>query len=155
VVAKVRERLAVNKLRSNTHHLERFNLKTLNEVRGKEHLRVQVSNRFAALQDLDAGVEIDSAWETIREKIKILAKESLGYFELKKRKPWFDEGCSRLLDQTKQAKVKWLQNPSEINADNLNNKRREASTYFRNKKTKSMSLQRIVRTRTSETCIEE
>jgi hypothetical protein len=53
------------------------------------------------------------------------AKESLGYYELKKHKPWFDEGCSKLLDQKKQVKLQWLQNPNEINGDNLNNKRRE------------------------------
>jgi hypothetical protein len=56
VVAKVRERLAVNEQRS-----QRFN--------------------------------VESAWETIRENIKISTKESLGYFELKKYKPSFDEGC--------------------------------------------------------------
>jgi hypothetical protein len=32
-------------------------------------------------------VEINSAWENVRENIKIAAKESLGYFELKKRNP--------------------------------------------------------------------
>jgi hypothetical protein len=32
----------------------------------------------------------------IRENIKISAKESLGYYELKKHKPWFDEGSSKL-----------------------------------------------------------
>jgi hypothetical protein len=32
------------------------------------------------------------------------------------------------------AKLQWLQDPSEINGDNLNNVRREASRYFRNKK---------------------
>jgi hypothetical protein len=47
-------------------------------------------------------VEINRAWETIRENIKISAKESIGYFEFKKQKPWFDEGCSKLLDQRKQ-----------------------------------------------------
>jgi hypothetical protein len=52
---------------------------------------------------------------------------------LKKRKPWFDEGCSELLDQKKQAKLQLLQDPSEINGNNLNNVRREASRYFRNK----------------------
>jgi hypothetical protein len=36
VVAKVRERLAVNKQRSHRFHMERFNLKKLNEVRGEE-----------------------------------------------------------------------------------------------------------------------
>jgi hypothetical protein len=36
------------------------------------------------------------------ENIKILAKESLGCYELKKHKPWFYEGCSKLLDRRKQ-----------------------------------------------------
>jgi hypothetical protein len=67
--------------------MERFNLKKLNDVEGKEQFRVEVSNRFAALEDLDAEVDINSAWDTIRENIKISAKESLGYFELKKHKP--------------------------------------------------------------------
>jgi hypothetical protein len=67
--------------------MERFNLKKLNEVEGKEQFRVEVPNRFPALEDLEAEVEINSAWETIRETIKISAKESLGYFELKKHKP--------------------------------------------------------------------
>jgi preprotein translocase subunit Sec63 len=53
---------------------------------------------------------------------------------LKKHKPWFDEGCSKLLDQRKQAKLHWLQDPSEIIGDNQNNVRREASRHFRNKK---------------------
>jgi hypothetical protein len=66
--------------------------------------------------------------------LKISGKESLGYFQLKKHKPWFDEGCSSLLDQRKEAKLQWLQNPSEINGDNLNNVRREARRYFGNKK---------------------
>jgi hypothetical protein len=58
VVGKVRERLAVNKQRSYTFHMERFNLKKLNEVEGKEQFRVEVSNRFAVLGDLDEEVEI-------------------------------------------------------------------------------------------------
>jgi hypothetical protein len=43
------------------------------------------------LEDLDAEVEINSVWETIRKTIEISAKESLGYFEFKKHKPWFDK----------------------------------------------------------------
>jgi hypothetical protein len=38
------------------------------------------------------------------------------------------------LDQRKQAKSQWLKDPSEVNGDNLNNKRHEASRRFRNKK---------------------
>jgi hypothetical protein len=48
--------------------------------------------------------------------------------------PRFNKGCSQLLDQRKEAKLQWLQDPSEINGDNLNNVRREASRCFRNKK---------------------
>jgi hypothetical protein len=38
------------------------------------------------------------------------------------------------LDQRKQAKTQWEQDPRQSNADNLNNVRREASRHFRNKK---------------------
>jgi hypothetical protein len=55
--------------------MERFSLKNLNSVEGKGQFCVEVSNRFAALEHLDAEVEINSAWEMIRENIKISAKE--------------------------------------------------------------------------------
>jgi hypothetical protein len=61
VVAKLRERLAVNKQRSHRFHMERFNLKKLNEVEGKEQFPVEVSNRFAALEDFDAELDINNA----------------------------------------------------------------------------------------------
>jgi hypothetical protein len=97
------------------------------------------------VEALDAEVEINSAREMIRVNIKISTKERVGLFEVKKHKPWFDEGYPKLLDQRKQAKLQWLQDPSEINGNNLNNVRREASRYFKNKKReylkqKSMSL---------------
>jgi hypothetical protein len=38
--------------------MDRFNLKKLNKVEGEEQFRVEVSNRFAALEDLDAEVEL-------------------------------------------------------------------------------------------------
>jgi hypothetical protein len=53
-------------------------------------------------------VKINNACETIRENIKISAKMGLAYHELKKHKPWFNEGCLKLLDQKKQSKLQWL-----------------------------------------------
>jgi hypothetical protein len=47
--------------------VERFNLKKLKKVEGKEQYRAKVSNRFAALEDLDTEVEINSAWETFKK----------------------------------------------------------------------------------------
>jgi hypothetical protein len=67
---------------------------------------------------------------TITENIKISAKASLGYYELKEHKPWFDKGCSKLLDQRKQAKFQWLQDPSEINGYNMNNIRRKPAGFL-------------------------
>jgi hypothetical protein len=78
--------------------------------------------------------DINRAWETIRENIKISAKVSLGYYELKKHKPWFEEGYSQLLGRSKQAKTQWLQDPSQINGYYLNNVRRETSRHSKNKK---------------------
>jgi hypothetical protein len=139
--------------------MERFSLKKLKEVESKEKYRVEVSNRFAVLENVDAEVEINTVWETIRENIKISAKENLSYYEKKKHKPWFDEGCSELLDQGKEAKLQWLQDPSEINGDNLSNVR-HTSRHFRNKKReypkgKINELATNSKNRTSETCIEE
>jgi flagellar biosynthesis/type III secretory pathway chaperone len=50
---------------------ERFSLKKLKKIESREQYRVEVSNRFAVLEDLDAGEDINSIWETVRENIKI------------------------------------------------------------------------------------
>jgi hypothetical protein len=60
VLAKVRERLALIKQRSQIH-MDRFNLKKLNEIEGKEQFRVQLSNLFAALEEFDTEVELNTA----------------------------------------------------------------------------------------------
>jgi hypothetical protein len=76
--------------------MERFNHKTLNKIKRKE---VEILNMFVALEHIEAEVEIHSAWETIRENMRISTKESIGYYELKKHMPWFDERWSKLFDQ--------------------------------------------------------
>jgi hypothetical protein len=81
--------------------MERFKLKKLNEIEGKEQYRVEIWHRFAALENLDDVVDINRAWETTRENIKISARENLGYYELKQHKPWFHLGCSKLLNRRK------------------------------------------------------
>jgi hypothetical protein len=81
---------------------------------------------------LDAEVNIKRAWESITENIKISAKECLGYYELKEKK-WYNEGCSNLLDQRKQGKLQWVQDPSKIIGDIPNNISYEASRHFKKK----------------------
>jgi hypothetical protein len=105
VVAKMRERLAVSKRAAQKIHTERFNVKKLDEGDVKEQYQVTIRNKFAALENLEDSRAINGAWDNIRENIKISAQESLGYCESKHRKPWFDEGCSKLANQRKQAKL--------------------------------------------------
>jgi hypothetical protein len=56
--------------------MEGFSLKELNKVEGKEQYHVEVSNRFAALEDLDAEMDIISAWEPIKEYQSFSQRES-------------------------------------------------------------------------------
>jgi hypothetical protein len=58
----------VNKQGSHRFHIERLNLNKLNKVEGKEKYSVEVSNRFAGLKDLDAGVDINTVWESEYQK---------------------------------------------------------------------------------------
>jgi hypothetical protein len=118
VVAKIRERLAVSK-RMVKMDVERFNLKPLNEEEVKEQYQVTIKNKFAALENLDNNGDIKRAWETIRENIRISAKENIGLCESKSYKPWFDEECLKLVDCRKQAKLQWLQDPSVLNEVSL------------------------------------
>jgi hypothetical protein len=45
--------------------MERFSLKKLNKVQGKEQYCVEIFYRFAPLENLDGYVNINRAWETI------------------------------------------------------------------------------------------
>jgi len=72
-------------------------------------------------------VDINKAWESIRENIKALATEILGYYELKQHKPWFDNKCPKLLDQREQTELQLLENPSQTNGDNMDNVQYETS----------------------------
>jgi hypothetical protein len=106
-VAKLRERISVSKRVRQNFDLERFDLKKLDDVEVKEKYQVEVSNRFADLESLDESFDINNAWESIREN-KTSAKDNLGYQQLTHKKPWFDDECSKLIDQQTQAKLQWL-----------------------------------------------
>jgi hypothetical protein len=66
--------------------------------------------------------------ENIRENIKISAQGSLDCCESEHRKQCFDEGCSKLVDQRKQANLQLLQDSNEANEGNLSDTRRESSS---------------------------
>ena len=86
------------------------------------------------MENLSDDEDVYITWENIKENKKTSLKESLGLHELKQNKPWFDEECLGFLDKRKQAKMQWIQDPSQSKVDNLNNVRREVSRHFRNKR---------------------
>jgi hypothetical protein len=57
-VTKLRERISVSKRARQNFDLERFDLKKLHNVDVKEKYLVEISNRFAALENLDESLDI-------------------------------------------------------------------------------------------------
>jgi hypothetical protein len=73
--------------------VERFNLRKLIELEVKKQYQIKISNRFAALENLNESKDIKGVWENIKENIKTSANSSLGLYDLKQHKPWFDVEC--------------------------------------------------------------
>ena len=78
VVAKVRERLAVRKQAAQNSDGGRFNLRKLNDLDVRIQYQIDITNRFAALENVSEDDDINRAWESIKENIKTSATESLG-----------------------------------------------------------------------------
>jgi len=85
VIAKVRKRLAVGKQAAQKFDRQRFNLK-LNELEVREQYQIEITNRFAALENLNDDDDVNRTWENIKENIQTSVKESLGLDEFKQNK---------------------------------------------------------------------
>ena len=57
---------------------ERFILRKLNELDVWKQYQIEITNKFAALENVIDGEDINRAWENIKQNIKTSAKESLG-----------------------------------------------------------------------------
>ena len=78
VVAKERESLAVRKQAAQKSDGGRFNLMKLNDLEVRKQYQIEITNRFAALEDVSEDEDISRGWESIKENIKTSAIESLG-----------------------------------------------------------------------------
>ena len=65
VVAKFRERLAVSKQAGQRFDGERFNVRKLNELEVRQQYQIEITNRFAPLENLSDSEDINRAWENI------------------------------------------------------------------------------------------
>ena len=59
VIAKVRGRLAVGKQATRRFDRQRFNLRKLNEPEEREQYQIEITNRFAALENLDDDEDVN------------------------------------------------------------------------------------------------
>jgi len=82
--------MAVSKQETQKFDEERFDLRKLNELEPRKQYQIECTNRFAALEHLSDGEDINRAWENIKGNIKTAANESLVLHELKPHKPWLD-----------------------------------------------------------------
>ena len=93
MVAKLRERLAERKQAAQKFQGERFNLEKLKKLEVKEKYQIEITHRFATLENLNVDKDVNRVWENIKETMKTSAKESLGLHEWKQHKPLFDKEC--------------------------------------------------------------
>jgi len=56
--------------------VERFNIRKLNMLKARKQYQIEITNQFAALENLIDGKNINRAWENITENIKTSSKES-------------------------------------------------------------------------------
>jgi len=77
------ERLAVSKEAAHKFGGKRLNLRKLNDLEIRKQYPVEISNTFAALENISDREDINRAWENIKENIKTSAKGSLSLHRLK------------------------------------------------------------------------
>jgi hypothetical protein len=56
---------------------------------------------ISALENLEENGDTYSTWDAITANAKISAKECIDNCEAKRHKSWFDEECSKFIDQRK------------------------------------------------------
>jgi hypothetical protein len=81
VAVKVRKRLAINKKSAQNFAVERFNLRKLSDLDFRKQYQMKISNRFAALENLNNSENIILAWETSSRIFKLQPKRVLVYMK--------------------------------------------------------------------------
>jgi len=64
--------------------VEIYNLRKLKELEVRKEIQIKISNRFAALENLNENKDINKAWENSKENIKTSDKDYLDLCELMK-----------------------------------------------------------------------
>jgi hypothetical protein len=93
VFANVMERMPVNEEGAQKFYVESFSLKNLSVLEVWKKSEIKISNRIAALENLNDSKDIIGLGKVVGENIKTSGKESLHMCEQKHHKVWVDEKC--------------------------------------------------------------
>ncbi|XP_018344902.1 PREDICTED: uncharacterized protein LOC108750139 [Trachymyrmex septentrionalis] len=116
VIAKIRERLSLNKTNGQLFGTKRLNVQGLIEGENGIKYAVEVTNRLAASKEIDESDDntVDKHWENVRDAIVKSAEATVGFCKRNKNKPWFDEECVKIVKVRNEARITWLaQNTKE------------------------------------------
>jgi len=102
VVANVGVRLVVSKQKAHNFDGERFCIRKLSDQQFRKQYQIKISYRSVDVENLSDTEEIIRGWENVTNP----SNGSLGLYELKQHKTWFDEECLRFLNQRKQARFR-------------------------------------------------
>ena len=78
VIVNVRERIAVSKQAAQRFDRQRFISRKLNEPEVMEQHQIEITNRFAALENVNDYEDVNRNWENINANIQTSAEQSLG-----------------------------------------------------------------------------
>ena len=81
VITKVRERLAVGKQAAQRFDRQRFNLRKLNEPEVREHCQIEITNRFAVLENVNDDDNVNRNWRTLKRISKPRRKRGAARIE--------------------------------------------------------------------------
>jgi len=70
LIAKFRERLSVSKQAAQRFDRQRFNLRKLNEPEVREYYQIEITNRFAGLENVNDEEDVNRTWEHIKAYIQ-------------------------------------------------------------------------------------
>ena len=79
--------MAVSKQTAQEFDRDRFNLRKLNKREVRKQYQIEITNTFAALENLSDDEDINRVWENIKGNIKTSAKESSCLQKLKHQEP--------------------------------------------------------------------
>jgi hypothetical protein len=112
VVAKGRERLAVSKQAAQKFDVEGFNLRKLSELEVRKQYQIKIPNKFTNLENLSDSEDLNRAREDVLE-CQHLSQIEPRSVRIEAAYTMLCWRMFRYLDQRKQAKMQWLQDPNQ------------------------------------------